>query len=47
MLKGYLKRIEEDDVEEITFDYEDDWKEMMEDARPAILSQVETLKKQQ
>ncbi|MDO5410476.1 MAG: thymidylate synthase [Lachnospiraceae bacterium] len=46
MLKGYVKRIETGDTEDITFEYEGDWAEIMEDARPAILAQVETLRNQ-
>lgn len=46
MLKGYVKRIEEDEIEDITFEYEEDWAEIMEDARPSILAQVETLRMQ-
>lgn len=46
MLEGYVKRITEDEEEDLTFEYEGDWSEVMEDARPAILAQVEILKKQ-
>ena len=46
MLKGYVKRIEENDEEDITFEYEGDWEEIMADARPAILAQVEILRQQ-
>ena len=48
LLEGYVKRIrksiEEDDPDEVTFDYEDGWDEMMEEAKPAIAAQVEELK---
>ena len=40
---GYQGSGEEEDV---TFDYTDGWDEMMEDARPAILEQVEILRGQ-
>ena len=46
MLKGYVKRIQEDDPEDITFEYEGDWEEIMRDARPGIMKQVEILKAQ-
>ena len=46
LLNGYVKRIREGDEEDITFDYEDGWQEMMEEARPAIMQQVETLRNQ-
>lgn len=46
MLKGYVKRIREDDTDDITFDYDGDWKEIMDDARPGIMQQVEMLKNQ-
>lgn len=46
MLEGYVKRITEDEEEDLTFEYEGDWSEVMEDAQPAILAQVEILKKQ-
>lgn len=44
MLDGYCKRIEEDDFEDLTYDYEDGWKDMMEDAQPRIAAMVEELK---
>lgn len=46
MLKGYVRRIREDDDDEITFQYVGEWEEMMADARPAILEQVEVLRRQ-
>ncbi|MGN0364013.1 MAG: thymidylate synthase [Bilifractor sp.] len=49
LLDGYVKRIrksvEEDDPDEVCFDYVDGWDEMMEDAKPAIAAQVEELRK--
>ncbi len=45
MLKGYVARIKAaDDLEDICYDYEDGWKEMMEDYQPEIAAQVEELK---
>lgn len=44
LLEGYIKRIREGDEEEVTFDYQDGWDEMMEEARPAIYAQVEKLR---
>ena len=44
LLDGYLKRMDEDDYEDITFEYQDDWKEMMEADRAQILADVEVLK---
>ena len=42
LLRGYVKRIREND--DITFDYEDGWAEIMEEERPSILAQVEELR---
>lgn len=46
MLENYVKRIEEaeDPEEDLTFDYVGDWQDLMEEARPDILKQVEELK---
>lgn len=45
LLRGYAKRIEETkDLEDICFDYEDDWREEMDAARPEIMEQVDILK---
>lgn len=45
MLKGYVRRIHEaDDPDDLCYDYEDGWKEMMEDYQPEIAAQVEELK---
>lgn len=44
LLDGYVKRIEEGDEEDVTFDYEDGWDEMMEDAKPEIEAMVEELR---
>ena len=45
MLESYVKRIEEaDDPEDLTFEYVGDWQDLMEEARPDILKQVEELK---
>ena len=44
MLDGYVRRIRTEDIEDLTFDYEDGWKDIMEDAQPAIAARVEELK---
>lgn len=47
MLKGYVNRImEAEDIYDIAYDYDGDWKEQMEECRPEILKQVETLRNQ-
>ncbi len=43
LLEGYLRRLEGE--EDVTYDYEGDWAEMMEEARPEIAAAVEKLKK--
>ena len=42
MLDGYVRRIE--NGEDITFDLEDDWDELMEEERPSISEMVEKLR---
>ena len=45
MLDGYVKRIQNaEDSEDICFEYEDDWKELMEMYQPEIAKTVEELK---
>ena len=45
MLDGYVKRImDAEDIDDITYDYEDVWKPMMEAARPEIDAMVKELK---
>ena len=44
MLDGYCRRIETEDIDDLTFDYEDGWKDMMEDAQPEIAARVEELR---
>lgn len=45
MLTGYVTRIDSaDDEEDITYEYDGDWAEIMEDAIPSILKKVEVLK---
>ena len=45
MLDGYVKRITEaEDIDDITYEYEDVWKPMMEAARPEIDAMVKELK---
>ena len=47
MLEGYAKRIRENDLEDITYEYdaEDGWKEEMDEAIPDILARAEALKR--
>lgn len=48
MLDGYVKRIKDAaDIEDITFDYEYGWRELMEAAQPDIAAMVEKLRNQQ
>ena len=42
LLEGYCKRIDESD--DITYDYEDEWQDIMEDAIPDIMKKVEVLR---
>ena len=42
LLTGYVDRIKSD--ADLTYDYEDDWKEIMDDAIPGIMNKVEVLK---
>lgn len=44
MLNGYCKRIEENALEDITYDYVDGWKDFMDDCIPEIMNSVENLK---
>ena len=45
MLDGYVKRIQNaEDSEDICFEYEDDWKELMEMYQPEIAKTVEELR---
>ena len=45
MLDGYVKRIEESDLEDLTYSYEDDWKDLMEEYQDEIAAKVANLKK--
>ena len=45
LLEGYIKRIYTNDMSKITYNYEDDWKDLMEEARPEIANKVAELKK--
>ena len=45
MLDGYVKRIEESDLEDLTYSYEDDWKDLMEEYQDEIATKVANLKK--
>lgn len=45
MLDGYVKRIDSaEDISDLTYDYTDVWKPMMEAAKPEIAAMVEELK---
>lgn len=44
LLEGYVKRIEWQTPDALTFSYEDEWKELMEEAKPEIAKMVEELK---
>ena len=44
MLEGYINRIHDYKDEYLTYDYENDWKDMMEESIPEILKNVEKLK---
>ena len=50
LLEGYVKRIrkaqEEGDEEEVTFEYEEDWDELMEMEIPRILADAERMRKE-
>ena len=43
LLEGYIRRL--DKGEDVTYDYEGDWEEMMAEARPEIAAAVEKLKR--
>ena len=43
LLEGYIRRL--DKGEDVTYDYEGDWEEMMAEARPEIAASVEKLKR--
>ena len=45
LLAGYVKRIRDaEDIDDITYEYEDGWKDIMDDEIPGILEQVEKMK---
>lgn len=44
LLQGYCARIASEDPEDLTYDYEGDWKELMEEYQPEIEKIVEELK---
>ena len=44
LLKGYVNRIHDYSEEYITYNYEEDWKEMMEECIPDILKSVTELR---
>ena len=45
MLAGYVQRINNDNIDDITYDYEDDWKDIMEEYQEDIAEEVEELKR--
>ena len=45
MLDGYCKRIHNEDPDDLSYSYWDDWKFLMDDAKPEIANKVENLKK--
>ena len=44
MLENYVNRMKDADLDDLTFDYEDNWKDIMEDDRVKIMADVEILK---
>ena len=44
LLESYVNRIQTSDLEDVTYEYDGDWKEQMEDERAGILADVEVLK---
>ena len=44
LLDGYVNRIHDGKDDDITYSYEDDWKEVMEEFIPEILESVKVLK---
>ena len=44
LLEGYCKRLAENDADDVTYDYEDGWKDMMDAAKPEIERRVQELK---
>ena len=44
LLKGYVERIQTGNVDNLCYDYEGDWDELMEDARESIAKKVESLR---
>ena len=45
MLNGYVKRINENKIDNITYSYWHDWKDLMDEAKPEIANKVVLLKK--
>ena len=45
MLNGYVNRIKKNSIENLTYFYESDWKDLMTEAQPEIARKVELLKK--
>ena len=43
LLDNYVKRIKEEDIEDLTYSYSDDWKMLMDEAKPMIANMVESL----
>lgn len=44
LLKGYVDRIATGDVDDLCYDYEGDWDELMEEAKESIAKKVESLR---
>jgi len=44
LLDGYCKRLKDNDTDDVTYDYEDGWKDLMEAAQSDIEKRVEELK---
>ena len=46
MLEGYCKRIIEEELDDLTYDYTDEWEDLMEEYKPEIADMVKTLQNQ-
>jgi len=44
MLNGYVERIKNSTIEDITYSYWEDWKELMDDAKVEVAKKVASLK---
>lgn len=43
MLEGYCHRIMQEELDDLTYDYIDEWEEVMEEYKPEIINMVKTL----